>query len=285
MPGMVPWNLDEHLRYFLAEDIGFFDLTTQGLGNLREKVVQAQIVAKEPGIMAGGPFALRVFKLLDERVEGTLHVPEGARFSPGTVLASILGPAWAILEGERVALNILSRLSGVATRTRELVDLVADLPVRIADTRKTTPGLRLLEKYAVRCGGGTNHRMGLYDCVMIKDNHLALCSSVKEVIKRVREAVPFTAKIVVECFNLEAVSEACEAGADVVLLDNMSLEDIRQAVRIAKKRALVEVSGGIGPHNVRLVAEQGVDIISTGYMTHHATWIDMSLEIISANGL
>lgn len=279
MNGLTPWDLDTYLRQFLAEDIGPFDLTTQGLGELGEQIVRAHIVAKEPGVMAGGPFALRIFALLDAGAKGEVHVPEGARFSPGTILLSVLAKAGAILEGERVALNLLSRLCGVATRTRELVDLVADLPVRIADTRKTTPGLRFFEKYAVRCGGGVNHRMGLYDCVLLKDNHLALCGSVKEAIARVRRAIPFTAKIVVECQSLEDVHEACEAGADVVLLDNMSLEDIRTAVRMVKRRALVEASGGIGPHNVRLVAEQGVDIISTGYVTHHATGIDMSLEI------
>ena len=279
MAGLVPWNLDAMLIQFLNEDLGPFDLTTQGLGELKDRVVQAQIIAKEPGVMAGGPFALRIFKLLDQEVQGTIHVAEGTRFLPGTVLLSLSGRAEAILEGERVALNLLARLSGIATRTRELADLVADLPVRIADTRKTTPGLRLLEKYAVCCGGGTNHRMGLYDCVLIKDNHLALCGSVREAILRVRKAVPFTTKIVVECASLEAVAEACEARADVILLDNMPLEDIRQAVKIVNKRALVEASGGIGPHNVRLVAEQGVDIISTGYITHHAPWIDLSLRI------
>ncbi|WP_438316530.1 carboxylating nicotinate-nucleotide diphosphorylase [Candidatus Caldatribacterium sp. SIUC1] len=279
MAGLVPWNLDTMLMQFLNEDLGPFDLTTQGLGELKDRVIQARIIAKEPGVMAGGPFVLRIFKLLDREAQGTIHIAEGARFPAGTVLLSLSGRAEAILEGERVALNLLARLSGIATRTRELVDLVADLPVRIADTRKTTPGLRLLEKYAVCCGGGTNHRMGLYDCVLIKDNHLALCGSVKEAVLRIRKAVPFTTKIVVECASLEAVAEACEAGVDVILLDNMPLEDIRQAVKIVKKRALVEASGGIGPHNVRLVAEQGVDIISTGYITHHAPWIDLSLSI------
>lgn len=280
MHGLIPWNLEKYLHEFLAEDIGPFDLTTQALGELGERIVRAQILAKEPGVMAGGPFVLRIFTLLDPAIQGEIHVPEGARFASGTVLVSLLGRASSILQGERVALNLLSRLCGVATRTRELVDLVADLPVRIADTRKTTPGLRFFEKYAVRCGGGINHRMGLYDCVLIKDNHLALFGSVQEAIARARKIIPFTAKIVVECQNLEAVHEACEAKADVVLLDNMSLEAIRDAVRIVKKRALVEASGGIGPHNVRLVAEQGVDIISTGYMTHHATGIDMSLELV-----
>lgn len=280
MHGLIPWNLEKYLHEFLAEDIGPFDLTTQALGELGERIVRAQILAKEPGVMAGGPFVLRIFTLLDPAIQGEIHVPEGARFASGTVLVSLLGRASSILQGERVALNLLSRLCGVATRTRELVDLVADLPVRIADTRKTTPGLRFFEKYAVRCGGGVNHRMGLYDCVLIKDNHLALFGSVQEAIARARKIIPFTTKIVVECQNLEAVHEACEAKADVVLLDNMSLEAIRDAVRIVKRRALVEASGGIGPHNVRLVAEQGVDIISTGYMTHHATGIDMSLELV-----
>jgi nicotinate-nucleotide pyrophosphorylase (carboxylating) len=282
---MIPWNLDEMLLYFLKEDIGPFDLTVQGLGEAGAKPVEAKVVAKQNGVMAGGPFALRIFTLLDKDVQGEPCVPEGSRFASGTVLLRVFGPARAILQGERTALNILARLCGIATRTRELVDLLEGLPVQVADTRKTTPGLRLLEKYAVRCGGGVNHRMGLYDCVLLKDNHIVICGSIREAIRRVRSKVPFTAKIIVECMNLEEVREALEERVDGILLDNMSLEDIRQAVKMAKKRAIVEVSGGIGPHNARLVAEQGVDIISSGYITHHAPWIDLSLEIERKNGV
>ncbi len=282
---MIPWNLDEMLLHFLEEDIGPFDLTVQGLGEAGAIPVEAKVVAKQNGVMAGGPFALRIFTLLDGEVRGELCVPEGSRFTPGTVLLQVFGPARAILQGERTALNVLARLCGIATRTRELVDLLEGLPVQVADTRKTTPGLRLLEKYAVRCGGGVNHRMGLYDCVLLKDNHIALCNSIREAIRRVRSKVPFTTKILVECINLEEVREALEEGVDGILLDNMSLEDIRQAVKMAKKRAIVEASGNIGPHNVRLVAEQGVDIVSSGYITHHAPWIDLSLEIERKNGV
>ena len=153
------------------------------------------------------------------------------------------------------------------------------MPVKVADTRKTSPGLRIFEKYAVRCGGGVNHRLGLYDCALIKDNHIALCGSVKEAIKKIRPALPFTAKIVVECTTLAQVQEALEEKADIIMLDNMSVENIREAVKIAKGKATLEASGDINPTTIRKVAEQGVDIISTGYITHHATWIDMSLKM------
>jgi nicotinate-nucleotide pyrophosphorylase (carboxylating) len=151
--------------------------------------------------------------------------------------------------------------------------------VKVADTRKTSPGLRIFEKYAVRCGGGTNHRLGLYDCVLIKDNHIALCGSVKEAVRRIRPSVPFTAKIVVECRSLQEVEEALEAKADVIMLDNMPLEELRKAISLAKNKTIVEVSGGVDPTSIRSIAELGPDIISTGYVTHQATWIDISLSI------
>jgi len=229
--------------------------------------------------MAGGYFALRVFTLLNSQTRGEAKVYEGQNFSPGQVLLEIEGPARAILMGERTALNLLQRLCGIATKTRELVKLVEGLPVKVADTRKTSPGLRIFEKYAVRCGGGVNHRLGLYDCALIKDNHIALCGSVKEAIKKIRPALPFTAKIVVECTTLAQVQEALEEKADIIMLDNMSVENIREAVKIAKGKATLEASGDINPTTIRKVAEQGVDIISTGYITHHATWIDMSLKM------
>ena len=279
MLGLVPWDVDRRLQAFLEEDLGFADITTQGLGDLGKNTVKAKVTAKKEGVMAGEYFALRVFTLLNSQTRGEAKVFEGQNFSPGEVLLEIEGPARAILMGERTALNLLQRLCGIATKTQELVKLVEGLPVKVADTRKTSPGLRIFEKYAVRCGGGVNHRLGLYDCALIKDNHIALCGSVKEAIKKIRPALPFTAKIVVECTTLAQVQEALEEKADIIMLDNMSVENIREAVKIAKGKATLEASGDINPTTIRKVAEQGVDIISTGYITHHATWIDMSLKM------
>ncbi|HPT63965.1 MAG TPA: carboxylating nicotinate-nucleotide diphosphorylase [Candidatus Atribacteria bacterium] len=279
MLGLVPWDVDRRLQAFLEEDLGFADITTQGLGDLGKNTVKAKVTAKKEGVMAGGYFALRVFTLLNSQTRGKAKVFEGQNFPPGEVLLEIEGPARAILMGERTALNLLQRLCGIATKTQELVKLVEGLPVKVADTRKTSPGLRIFEKYAVRCGGGVNHRLGLYDCALIKDNHIALCGSVKEAIKKIRPALPFTAKIVVECTTLAQVQEALEEKADIIMLDNMSVENIREAVKIAKGKATLEASGDINPTTIRKVAEQGVDIISTGYITHHATWIDMSLKM------
>ncbi len=276
--GLSP-HVDRYLENFLLEDVGFGDLTTYGLGEWGEKKIKAQVVAKKEGVMAGGGFALRLFTLLDSQVEGKIGVSDGHLFHSGEVLLRLQGRAKAILTGERTALNLLQRLCGVATKTREMVNLVGDLGVKIADTRKTTPGLRFFEKYAVRCGGGINHRLGLYDCVLLKDNHLALVGSIKACVQAIRQRVPFTAKIIVECATLLQVKEALEEKVDGILLDHMPLEDLRQAVKMAKGKAIIEVSGNVEPHNVRILAEQGVDIISTGYITHHAPWIDMSLEI------
>ncbi|MEN3186164.1 MAG: carboxylating nicotinate-nucleotide diphosphorylase [Atribacterota bacterium] len=279
------WIVDQHIEKFLQEDVGAVDLTTQGMGELTGQTIRACVVAKQEGVMAGGQFALRVFTFLDPEIKGEIVVQDGTFFRSREVLMRLSGSAGAMLTGERTALNLLQRLSGIATKTREMVNLVADLGVKIADTRKTTPGLRIFEKYAVRCGGGINHRLGLYDCVLIKDNHITLCGSLQKAIQEVRSRIPFTTKIVVECASISQVREALEEKVDVVMLDNMSLEDIRQAVRIAKGKAIIEASGNVNPHNVRLIAEQGVDVISTGYITHHASWIDMSLEIGGQNGL
>ncbi len=279
MKGLVPWDIDRRLQAFLEEDLGFDDITTQGLGELSLLPVKAMIKAKTDGIMAGGPFAVRIFSLLDPEIQHTILVEEGSAFSKGDTLIELRGAARGILMGERVALNLLQRLCGIATRTRMMVEAVKDLPVKVADTRKTSPGLRIFEKYAVRCGGGINHRLGLYDCVLIKDNHIELCGSVKEAIRRIKSSVPFTAKIVVECRSLQEVEEALEAKADVIMLDNMPLETMRKAISLIKNKAIVEVSGGVDPTSIRSIAELGPDIISTGYVTHQATWIDISLSI------
>ncbi|MCD6155868.1 MAG: carboxylating nicotinate-nucleotide diphosphorylase [Candidatus Atribacteria bacterium] len=279
MKGLVPWDIDRRLQAFLEEDLGFDDITTQGLGELSLLPVKAIIKAKTDGIMAGGPFAVRIFSLLDPEIQYTILVEEGSAFHKDDILIELRGAARGILMGERVALNLLQRLCGIATRTRMMVEAVKDLPVKVADTRKTNPGLRIFEKYAVRCGGGINHRLGLYDCVLIKDNHIELCGSVKEAIRRIKPFVPFTAKIAVECRSLQEVEEALEEKADVIMLDNMPLETMRKAINLVKNKAIVEVSGGVDPTSIRFIAELGPDIISTGYVTHQATWIDISLSV------
>jgi nicotinate-nucleotide pyrophosphorylase (carboxylating) len=277
--GLVPWDVDRRLQIFLEEDLGFDDITTQGLGDLSLKPVRARIIAKEKGIMSGGPFAIRLFNLIDPQTNEKILIEEGEEFKSGDCVMEIIGQTRAILMGERVALNLLQRLCGIATKTREFVEAVKGLPVKIADTRKTSPGLRIFEKYAVRCGGGVNHRLGLYDCALIKDNHISICGSVKDAIQRVRPAIPFTARIVVECENILQVSEAIEEKADVIMLDNMNIGQIKEAVKMINKRSIVEASGGVSLETVREIAKQGVDIISTGYITHHAIWLDLNLEV------
>jgi len=277
--GLVPWDIDRRLQIFLEEDLGFDDITTQGLGNLSLKMVRAKIVARQKGIMSGGPFALRLFNLIEPLTMEKIHVQEGDSFEAGECLLEVEGQTRAILMGERVALNLLQRLCGIATKTREFVEQVKDLQVKIADTRKTSPGLRIFEKYAVRCGGGINHRLGLYDCALIKDNHISICGSVREAIRRVRPSIPFTARIVVECEDLLQVKEAIEEKADVIMLDNMNTEQIREAVEMISGRAIIEVSGGVNLQTVREIAKQKVDVISTGFITHHAVWLDINLEV------
>jgi len=195
-------------------------------------------------------------------------------------IARVAGPALALLRAERTALNILQRLSGIATTTRKMVDLIASTSARLVDTRKTTPGFRLLEKYAVTVGGAGNHRMGLYDCAMIKDNHIKVAGSIKDAVSAVKMAIPFTARIEVEVKDLEELKEALDAGAHLVLLDNMDLSTLRQAVDQAKGKALTEASGNITPENILAVAQTGVDFISSGAIIHHAVWLDMNMKIL-----
>ncbi|RLD95005.1 MAG: carboxylating nicotinate-nucleotide diphosphorylase, partial [Aquificota bacterium] len=194
--------------------------------------------------------------------------------------AKVTGPALALLRGERTLLNLLQRLSGIATLTRRMVEAISSTKAQLVDTRKTTPGLRLLEKYAVTVGGAINHRMGLYDCAMIKDNHIKVAGSIRAAVEALRKTIPYTSRIEVEVKNLQELKEALEAGADLVLLDNMDLATLREAVSIARGKALTEASGGITIENVLEVARTGVDYISSGAMVHHATWIDISMKIL-----
>jgi nicotinate-nucleotide pyrophosphorylase (carboxylating) len=270
------------VREALREDLPWGDLTTDSLfpGPLRG---QGEVVAKRAGVIAGLPLLEEVFRQLNPGVRVQPEVTDGAEVQRGQVVARLEGDVRSLLAGERVALNFLCRLSGVATLTRRYVQAVAGLPCRIVDTRKTTPGLRALEKYAVRVGGGANHRFGLSDGVLVKDNHLALLRregvSLREAVARIRARVPHGVRIQVEVTDPDQVEEVVAAGADALLLDNMDLHSLREAVARCRGRALTEASGGITLESVRAVAETGVDLISVGALTHSAPALDLSLEI------
>lgn len=279
MPALLDIHIVDEIVYrALQEDIGTGDITT--LLTVPEGVeATGEFITTQPGVLAGMPVVERVFTCLNPRVRLEPLVKEGQYFDAGTVLAEVHGEARALLTGERVALNLLQRLSGIATLTARFVEAVKGLPVRICDTRKTTPGLRYLERYAVRVGGGFNHRFGLYDAVLIKDNHIAVSGGLAYAIHRVRRTLPHTMKIEVECATLQQVHEALEAGADIIMLDNMTLDDLREAVRVARGRAYLEASGGVRLDTVRQIAETGVDAISVGTLTHSAPAIDIKLEL------
>ncbi len=240
---------------------------------------RARIVARRAGTIAGLDIAARVFEYVDPNIDVELLVADGSSVNTGTVLAKVHGPTRSMLAAERAALNVLGHLSGVATQVAEVVDAVAGLAVQIADTRKTTPGLRSLEKYAVRCGGGMNHRFGLDDAVMIKDNHIAATGSITAAVTAARQAVGHLVSIEVEVDRLDQLDEAVDAGADVVLLDNMTLDELRSAVDTIGGRCVLEASGGITPESVRAIAETGVDVISMGWLTHSAPNLDVALDI------
>ena len=273
-------TLERVVQAALAEDVGEGDVTTEA--TVAENAIgSAQLLVKEPGVVCGLEVAEAVFRALDPDVRFDTLVEEGTvverSVEHSTVVARVEGPERAILTGERTALNFLGRLSGVATLTRRYVDAVAGTGVAILDTRKTTPGLRRLEKHAVACGGGQNHRFGLDDGVLVKDNHLRAAGSMSAAVERVRAVTHLPVEV--ECDTLEQVSEALAAGADAILLDNMTVEDLRAAVALAKGRARLEASGGITLDNVRAVAETGVDEISVGALTHSARSLDVSLEL------
>lgn len=274
---LLPLQYEPILHAALLEDIGAGDITAQ-LTVPEDASARAVMKAKADGVIAGLGVACRGFTLVDNHITWEPHVVDGDIVAPGTPVATIWGPARSVLTGERVALNILQRMSGTATLTRRFVEAVAGTNARIVDTRKTTPGLRVLEKYAVRVGGGHNHRIGLYDAVLIKDNHLAAGGGVRATVERARRLAPHTMRIEVECKTLEEVREAIEAKADILLLDNMSLEMLAEGVRLVGDRALTEASGGVRLETVTAIAQTGVDIISVGALTHSAPALDISLD-------
>jgi nicotinate-nucleotide pyrophosphorylase (carboxylating) len=270
-------EMDELLRMALREDVGSGDVTTQAVV-APEQPGSAVVFGREPFVLSGSwPFR-RIFELLDPEVKIESLVRDGEKTEIGVPVFKLEGRARTLLTGERTALNFAQRLSGVATLTRKMADAIAETGCRLIDTRKTTPLWRLFEKAAVRHGGGSNHRFGLSDGILIKDNHIAAAGSVSEAVARARAAAPHTLKIEVEVEGLEQLNEAMRAGADIVLLDNFSVELLRAAVKKAKGRVLLEASGGITLDTIRSIAETGVDFISSGALTHSARAIDLTME-------
>lgn len=270
--------LDAWVRAALEEDGAFNDITTIATV-VTERRARAALVARQAGVIAGVPLAVEAFRLLDTKVSIRIDAEDGTRVSPGDTVLYITGHARAMLAAERVALNFLQRLSGVATLTACYVDAVQGTRARILDTRKTTPGWRLLEKYAVRAGGGTNHRLDLASAVLIKDNHLAAVDGdVALAVRRCREIAAPGTRVEVECERRDQVEAAVRAGADIVMLDNMPLDDLRACVALVAGRALLEASGGVTLLTVREIAETGVDWISVGALTHSASALDLSLD-------
>lgn len=274
----LPPDMGETVRRALAEDIGTGDVTT--LFTVPEETqAVARMVAKAPGVVAGLPVAVSALLHIDPALDVEQLVEEGERVEPGQTLLTVSGAARSILTGERVALNFVQRLSGIATKTARFVELAAGTKARIVDTRKTTPGLRSLEKYAVRVGGGHNHRFGLYDAVLIKDNHIAASGGITQAVSRAFALAPHTMTVTVECDTLAQVQEAVEAGADIILLDNMSIVQLEQAIEIIAGQTATEASGGVNEDTVAAIALTGVDIISVGALTHSAPALDISLDL------
>ena len=270
-------QIDKVVLNALEEDMPYGDVTTDNLIP-DEDFTEAKFIAKADGVISGMPVAARVFELIDSRTSLEILKNDGECVQKGDIIAILRGPTAAVLKGERTALNLMQRMSGIATRTRVFTELVKDYPVSVADTRKTTPGLRYLEKYAVRCGGGRNHRYSLSDAVMLKDNHIAAGGGILSAVRKVRANIPHTVKIEVEVENMDMVRDAVESGADIIMLDNMNEAAMAEAVRYIAGRALVEASGDVTEERICAIAETGVDIISIGRITHSVKALDISLR-------
>ncbi len=276
---MDSFLLDGQLRRFLEEDLEHGDITTDAIFD--QETASARFVARQPLVACGmEQVAARVFCLLGGQLEFGQMAADGSRKDSGDVLLTVKGPVRTLLRGERVALNLVQRLCGIATLTARFVDQVQGLPVRIVDTRKTTPGLRMLEKYAVRCGGGGNHRYSLSDGVLVKDNHIAACGSISAAVERLRGRIPHTVKIEVECDTPAQVEQCLVCEVEIIMLDNMDTATMTEAVQRINGQALVEASGGVNLETVRAIAETGVDIISIGGLTHSAPAVDIGMDWI-----
>ncbi len=269
-------GIDRIIENALLEDIHTGDITTLAVVPEKRSAV-ARLIAKESMVLAGIDVAARVFILVDPDVRFKARFADGELLRTGDVIAEIAGDAASLLQAERVALNLLQRMSGVATLTARYKEAVAGTAAKVVDTRKTTPGLRQLEKYAVRVGGGNNHRTGLYDAVLIKENHIAAAGGISVAVERARSFVPHTMKIEVETETLEQVAEALAAGADIIMLDNMDLETMKKAVELIGGQSLSEASGGVSLETITAIAATGVDIISVGALTHSARAMDISM--------
>ena len=271
-------HLQRIIETALLEDAGNGDITTQSTVKPGTRIT-GRFLCKGQGVLCGTDVVRAVFAYMDPAIQVTFHFCDGDAVKPGDVIAEVAGDAIAILTGERTALNLLQHMSGIATRTRETAELVRDYPVNILDTRKTTPGLRMLEKYAVRIGGGHNHRVSLSDGILIKDNHIQAAGGITNAVNAARDHAPFTLKIEVETETLAQVREALEVKADIIMLDNMTVEQMKEAVTLINGRAVVEASGNMGRRDIREVAATGVDCISVGDLTNEVRPLDISLKL------
>jgi nicotinate-nucleotide pyrophosphorylase (carboxylating) len=271
------FSIDDIIMKSINEDAPFGDLTSEAIFS-SESRSYARIISKGKGVIAGVNIAKRTFQILDKDLEFNSMINDGSPVNQGDVIANVSGNTIKMLLAERTALNLMQRLSGIATKTREIVNIVKDYKIRIVDTRKTTPGLRSIEKYAVRVGGGNNHRYCLSDGVLIKDNHIKAAGSIRNAVEKVRENIPHTSKVEVETETLEDVKEALDCGVEIIMLDNMSMDGMKKAVELIDKRALIEVSGNVSKDNVLDIAQIGVDIISMGSLTYSVEALDISMK-------
>ncbi len=272
---------DDLILAALKEDITSEDISTQAVMPEYCKG-EVQLICKEDGVIAGLEIFKRVFELLDENTVTELYVKDGDEVKNKQLLATVTGDIRVLLSGERTALNYLQRMSGIATYTKKVASLLEGSKTKLLDTRKTTPNMRIFEKYAVKQGGGNNHRYNLSDCVMLKDNHIGAAGGVAKAVKMARDYISFVTKIEVECENLDMVKEAVEAGADIIMLDNMTDDDMREAVKIIDGRALTECSGNVTAENIKRITDIGVDFVSSGALTHSAPILDVSLKNLHA---
>lgn len=270
--------IEEHVKSALKEDIGFGDITTDFLAEEKDKL-SGSLNSREKGVLCGCKLFEKVFKVLSDDVKIEFYFKDGDFIAGGDKIASISGPARAILNGERTALNYIQRLSGIATETKKYQDAIGDYSAQVVDTRKTTPGFRLFEKYAVKTGGGALHRFNLSDCAMIKDNHIRLAGSITKAVEKLRKHISHAHKIEVECDTLEQVKEALACKAEIIMLDNMRLDEMKIAVGLINKQAIIEASGGVNLDTVKTIASTGVDIISTSAIVAKAPTLDLALDI------
>ena len=282
-PITVMLNADELILQALKEDVTSEDISTNSVMREYQKG-QVELICKQDGIVAGLGVFQRVFELLDDTAAFVMHAKDGDFVKAGDLMAVVTGDIRALLSGERTALNYLQRMSGIATYTNSIVKLLEGSHITLLDTRKTTPNMRIFEKYAVKVGGGSNHRFNLSDGVMLKDNHIGAAGSITEAVKKAKEYVSFVHKIEVEVENLDMVREAVEAGADIIMLDNMSAEEMKEAVKLIDGRALTECSGNITKENIESIRDIGVDFVSSGALTHSAPIMDISLKNLHVLG-